>query len=156
MTRRVIASLFFLLVLGACADSNESTWPNVEIQLPSGERTQSASLRGESTTVVSLWSIWCEPCRRELPQLQQYASDNPDVTVVALNLGDTPEAVTKYAAELGLTLPIAIDDEARISSAIGVSSVPATVVIDADGDVVAKHLGEIDARGLAELVSSGS
>ena len=75
---------------------------------------------------------------------------------MALNLGDTPETVTRYAAELGLTLPIAIDDEARISSAIGVSSVPATVVIDADGDVVAKHLGEIDARGLAELVSSGS
>lgn len=156
MTRRVIASLFLLLALGACAGSNLSAWPDVEVQLPTGERTQSDALRGDSVTVVSLWSIWCEPCRRELPQLQQYASDHPAVTVVALNLGDTPEAVTAYAAELGLTLPIAIDDEARISSAIGVSSVPATVVIDADGDVVAKHLGEIDATNLAELVSSAS
>jgi thiol-disulfide isomerase/thioredoxin len=151
--RRTISSLVLVLVLGACAGTSESTWPDVEVQLPSGERTQSNALRGESMTVVSLWSIWCEPCRRELPQLQQYASDHPAVTVVALNLGDTPEAVTAYAAELGLTLPIAIDDEARISSAISVSSVPATVVINAEGDVVAKHLGEIDAKNLAELVS---
>ena len=150
---RLLGSLVVACALVACAGTSASAWPDVEVQLPSGERTQSNALRGESMTVVSLWSIWCEPCRRELPQLQQYASDHPAVTVVALNLGDTPEAVTAYAAELGLTLPIAIDDEARISSAIGVSSVPATVVINAEGDVVAKHLGEIDAKNLAELVS---
>jgi thiol-disulfide isomerase/thioredoxin len=124
--------------------------------LPSGQRIEADQLRGSGTTVVSLWSIWCEPCRRELPQLQQYASNHPDVTVIALNLGDTPEAVTDYAAELGLTLPIAIDDEARISSALGVSSVPATIVIDKNGNVVATRLGEISGDDLADLVESRS
>ena len=154
MMRLAAAALTISLV--ACGSPSTTAWPEVDVLLPSGERTSAASVLGEQITVVSLWSIWCEPCRRELPQLQQYANTHPEVAVVALNLGDGPEAVTTYAAELGLTLPIAIDDEARISSAIGVSSVPATVVIDSDGKVTAKHLGEIDTNDLADLVASGS
>lgn len=155
MIRRFVTVLL-VVSLAACSSGNEATWPDVEVMLPTGERTSADSLRGTDITVVSLWSIWCEPCRRELPQLQDYASEHPDVAVVALNLGDTPEAVTRYAAELGLTLPIAIDDEARVSSALGVSSVPATLVIDRDGTVTAKHLGEIGGDDLAELIESGS
>lgn len=153
---RRLSALLFTLLVAACSSGTESAWPDVEVLLPSGDRTTSATLRGDDTTVVSLWSIWCEPCRRELPQLQEYASTHPDVAVVALNLGDTPDAVTDYAAELGLTLPIAIDDEARVSSALGVSSVPATIVIDRGGAIVATHLGEISGSELADLVDSGS
>jgi thiol-disulfide isomerase/thioredoxin len=153
---RRLTALVFTALLAACSSSADSAWPDVEVLLPTGDRASSLTLRGDGTTVVSLWSIWCEPCRRELPQLQEYAITHPEVAVVALNLGDTPKAVTDYAAELGLTLPIAIDDEARVSSALGVSSVPATIVIDRKGSVVAKHLGEIGSKELAELVESGS
>ena len=155
MIRRAI-SVLVVASLAACSSGAGTAWPDVEVLLPTGDRTAADSLRGPGVTVVSLWSIWCEPCRRELPQLQDYASEHPDVAVVALNLGDTPDAVTSYAAELGLTLPIAIDDEARVSSALGVSSVPATLVIDRDGTVTAKHLGEIGVEDLENLVESGS
>lgn len=155
MIRRVI-TLLVVASLAACSSGGGTAWPNVELLLPTGERTSAGDLRGPDITVVSLWSIWCEPCRRELPQLQEYASEHPDVAVVALNLGDTAEAVTRYATELGLTLPIAIDDEARVSSALGVSSVPATLVIDRDGKLTAKHLGEIGVDDLEKLVESGS
>jgi thiol-disulfide isomerase/thioredoxin len=154
--RRLFMAGILAIAVAACADSNDAAWPDVDVLLPSGSWVAADELRGDDTTVVSLWSIWCEPCRRELPQLQLYASGHPDVAVVALNLGDTPEAVTDYAAELGLTLPIAIDDKARISSALSVTTVPATVVIDRRGNVVARHLGEISADSLAELVGSGS
>ena len=155
MMRRLTA-LLFAATLAACSSGNGVTWPDVEVLLPDGNRTTADTLRGPGTTVVSLWSIWCEPCRRELPQLEEYASEHPDIAVVALNLGDTAGAVTSYAAELGLSLPIAIDDEARVSSALGVSSVPATLVIDRHGTVTAKHLGEIGGEDLADLVESGS
>ncbi|NDA97533.1 MAG: TlpA family protein disulfide reductase [Actinobacteria bacterium] len=95
------------------------------------------------------------PCRRELPQLQKFAEANSSVSIVAVNLGDDAPSVRAYANDLGLTMPILLDAYGRISSAVGVASVPATILIR-DKQVVATHLGEISAKELVQFVSQNS
>ena len=75
---------------------------------------------------------------------------------MAVNLGDKLDSVAAYAAEIGLTMPVVIDSEGRISSALGVTSVPSTIVIDSHGKVIAAHVGEITADELAVLVETSS
>ena len=154
--------MYFALValtLTSCthqSSDTEARWPSVIVVDSSGTELNTSDLLNGNRLVVSLWSTWCVPCRRELPQLQQFAVEHQDVSVVAVNLGDKLDSVAAYADEIGLTMPVVIDSEGRISSALGVTSVPSTIVIDSHGKVIATHVGEITANELAVLVETSS
>ena len=154
--------MYFALValtLTSCthqSSDTEARWPSVIVADSSGTEINSGDLLNGNRLVVSLWSTWCVPCRRELPQLQQFAVEHQDVSVVAVNLGDKLDSVAAYADEIGLTMPVIIDTEGRVSSALGVTSVPSTLVIDLHGKVIATHVGEITADELAVLVETSN
>ncbi|MEY2778993.1 MAG: hypothetical protein RL623_173 [Actinomycetota bacterium] len=103
-----------------------------------------------------MWSTTCVPCRAELPQLQKFASSHNEYDAIAINLGDTPKSVAQFVDEIGLTLPTAIDFEGRVASALGVASVPATLILSPSGEVTGTHLGEISAEELAILAETSS
>ena len=157
--KRLIYCALVALTLTSCthqSSDTEARWPSVIVADSSGTEINSGDLLNGNRLVVSLWSTWCVPCRRELPQLQQFAVEHQDVSVVAVNLGDKLDSVAAYADEIGLTMPVIIDSEGRISSALGVTSVPSTIVIDSHGKVIATHVGEITANELAVLVETSS
>ena len=153
--KRLIYCALVVLTLTSCthqSSATEARWPSVVVADSSGTEISTDDLLTGNTLVVSLWSTWCVPCRRELPQLQEFAAKHQNVSVVAVNLGDKLDSVAAYADEIGLTMPVVIDSEGRISSALGVTSVPSTIVIDSHGKVIATHVGEITADELAVLV----
>ena len=153
--KRLIYCALVVLTLTSCthqSSATEARWPSVVVANSSGTEISTDDLLTGNTLVVSLWSTWCVPCRRELPQLQEFAAKHQNVSVVAVNLGDKLDSVAAYAQEIGLTMPIVIDSEGHISSALGVTSVPSTIVIDSHGKVIAAHVGEITADELAVLV----
>jgi thiol-disulfide isomerase/thioredoxin len=157
--KRLMYFALVALTLTSCthqSSDTEARWPSVIVADSSGTEINSGDLLNGNRLVVSLWSTWCVPCRRELPQLQQFAVEHQDVSVVAVNLGDKLDSVAAYADEIGLTMPVVIDSEGRISSALGVTSVPSTIVIDSHGKVIATHVGEITADELAVLVETSS
>lgn len=155
--KRLMYFALVALTLTSCAHQSrdaEARWPSVIVADSSGTEINSGDLLNGNRLVVSLWSTWCVPCRRELPQLQQFAVEHQDVSVVAVNLGDKLDSVAAYADEIGLTMPVIIDSEGRISAALGVTSVPSTIVINSHGKVIATHVGEITADELAVLVGT--
>ena len=155
--KRLFVCALVLLTMTSCARQSvesEARWPSVSVVNSRGTEINSSDLLTGNTLVVGLWSTWCVPCRRELPQLQEFAAKHQNVSVVAVNLGDKLDSVAAYAKEIGLTMPVVIDTEGRISSALGVTSVPSTLVIDSSGKVIATHVGEITADELAVLVGT--
>ena len=156
----IFAPLLIVSLLG-CGNANSNpqsqarSWPEIQVENLDGVMVNTADLISEKVLVVSLWSTWCVPCRRELPQLQQFADTNSAVSIVAVNLGDDAPSVRAYADELGLTMPILLDAYGRISSALGVASVPATILIR-DREIIALHLGEISVEQLVELVDQNT
>ena len=152
--RRVLALVALALMATACGGSSNATkWPDVTVQGIDGADIQTASVLDERPAFVSVWAVWCEPCKKELPQLQAFAAAHPEYNALTVNLGDDPGKVQEFFDSLDLTLPVLGDSDGRFTSSIKVSGVPTTVLVDADHRVVNVHKGVVDEGDLADLAA---
>lgn len=100
--------------------------------------------------VVNVWATWCPPCRRELPALVAARDRHPDIDILLLNQGESPEVVSGFLASAGLPeQDVLLDPESQASAALGVRAYPLTLFYDASGRLVDRHYGELTAGGLA-------
>ncbi|WP_211320104.1 TlpA disulfide reductase family protein [Dyadobacter jejuensis] len=72
------------------------------------------STDSESIHIVNFWAMWCAPCVKELPLLEQYKAKYPDASVLLVSL-DFPEDIeTKlkpFLKKKGITLKVALLDD---------------------------------------------
>lgn len=98
--------------------------------------------------LLNFWATWCAPCREEMPSLDalQAQMGGDDFTVVPIATGrNAPERIDAFYAETGLeNLPVLLDPRQQLARAMGVVGLPVTVLIDRDGNEVARLLGEAD------------
>ncbi|HEX5363441.1 MAG TPA: protein disulfide oxidoreductase [Gallionella sp.] len=97
--------------------------------------------------LVHFWASWCPVCRAEQGSIQSMAQDHPEVITVAMQSGSAVE-VAKHLDEQGLNFPTLNDADGRISAAWGVHAVPASFIIDRDGQVRFVEIGYTTGPGL--------
>jgi len=93
--------------------------------------------------VVNFWATWCLECRQEMPVLERLHRElaSQGFVIVGVNVRETKDAVQRYAKELGLTFPIVLDPDGKISALYGVVGLPATFLVGRDGRSVAFAIG---------------
>lgn len=101
-----------------------------------------ADLRG-MVSVVSFWASWCLPCRAEMPLLIELAG-RQDIAVHGINVRDRPVAARRFLTETGDPFRrIGVDADGRVSAALGVQGLPATLVVDAGGRIAYARTGPL-------------
>lgn len=99
--------------------------------------TLSEVLKEKDMVLINIWATWCGPCGAEFPFLQQaYEQYQDRVEVIALSCEpeDTDDVLAQYAAEKGMTFPVA-KDTPDLASAFGVDSIPTSIVVDRFGTI---------------------
>ena len=97
---------------------------------------------------------WCQPCKRELPVLQDISRQREDLAILAVNIGDDPETITSFLVENGLSIPVAIDNNGALLEALDAATVPVTVLFDTDGKILWSHLGVVSADQVNEALDT--
>lgn len=101
--------------------------------------------------VINLFASWCAPCRVEWPLLMRLKDEGAVVLGVAYK--DAPPAAQQLIAQLGDPFSsVALDPEGRFGLDLGVTAVPETYVVSADGHIIAAHRGPLDARALEQVI----
>jgi len=123
--------------------------PDFTITLLDGSLLSLSDLHGQ-VAVVNFWSTGCPPCEDEAPALQTVWEEyqGRGVAFVGIAYQDQGPDVRQFAARFGITYPLGLD-VGGIATAYGITGVPETFVVDADGRVAYVHIGPVGEETLA-------
>jgi peroxiredoxin len=138
--------------------------PGFAVKDAAGEPFDFGAENGRSASLVVFFSIFCEPCRRELAVAQRLQDRYRDAgwRVVGVSLDGPPlsGAVEGFARQEGYTYRILMDepdaqDMFRVADLFGVSGIPSTFVIEKGGRVALSRRGPVMEEELEKLMRPG-
>jgi thiol-disulfide isomerase/thioredoxin len=96
-------------------------------------------------TIVNFWASWCEPCRTEMPSLQQMADFYSDKLVLqAVNFKERAALVQRHVKASAWLVPVLLDPLGEGAQSWNVKVFPTTVGFDAKGVPRWRVQGEYD------------
>jgi cytochrome c biogenesis protein CcmG, thiol:disulfide interchange protein DsbE len=129
--------------------------PAISFELKSldGKPVGLANFRGKPL-VMNFFASWCDPCRDEMPLINELASKaaNDSYSVLGIAVEDGRAAVTEFAKEAKLVFPIALDLNSTVKRAYRIFGPPATFFIDGQGIIRDVVLGPITAERAREAM----
>lgn len=104
-------------------------------------------------TVVNVWAWWCQPCRAELPAVEEFARTHPEYTVVGVHADQNAGNGAALLEDLGVGLPSYQDDSGAFAAEQGLPPVVPVTVVLRGGEQVAVFAKEFtSAEELAAAV----
>ena len=131
--------------------------PGVAFENRAGARLTPEDFRGK-VILLNLWATWCAPCIRELPSLDRLNAKlgGESFEVVALSIDRLGwPAIDSFFARLGIaSLAGYLDQTMRATAAMGATSLPTTILIDARGREIGRMSGpaEWDSEAAEALI----
>jgi len=95
--------------------------------------------------MINFWATWCQPCKAEMPIIQQFIEGYPgEFTVLAVDVGEKVEVVREFVRENDFDFLFLPDLSNSTAYTYGISGYPTSVFIDKDGLLNAMHIGELN------------
>ena len=157
--KNILILIFFLGYISSCSfiplsisDANKASDFNLMLYRLDEEQYVSQinlnDYRG-STVIVNFWAIWCMPCRREMPILQDISHELKDrgLVVIGINSGlekdPDNEEIVEFLNYLNIDYPVGYgDSESKIEQDYSIVGLPSTFIIDSEGNIRYRWLGE--------------
>jgi thiol-disulfide isomerase/thioredoxin len=118
--------------------------PPLHFTTPHGDRLSPASYPGR-VLVLNFWATWCGPCVQELPSLAQaatgWAKNGILILPVSIDLTGADAVEPFYQSHNIKTLPVLLNADGSDVRQLGAPGIPATLVINAAGQLVAHIVG---------------
>lgn len=119
----------------------------IDFTLPllDGTTLNTKDLRGK-VVFLNFWAAWCGPCRAEMPSMETLYRrfKQQGLEFLAVNLQESRRAAAAFMNQLGLSFPVALDQQGSIGAAYGVMAIPATYIVDREGRIIARVTGSLN------------
>ncbi len=97
--------------------------------------------------LLNFWATWCAPCLKEMPSMeklwQKYKEQGLVVVAVSVDEG-YKKRIQTFLKLYDLSFPVLLDPESEVSDLYKVSGIPASFLIDRNGKIISRLVGEAD------------
>jgi peroxiredoxin len=130
---------------GYFAFGGQQRVPDATFTLLSGQKiSTSTDLKGK-VYLINFWATDCETCMKEMPAMvdtyNRFKGRGLEFVAVAMKY-DAPMYVTNYAQTRNLPFKVAMDDGSAAKQFGNVQLTPTTFVVDKDGKILKRYVGE--------------
>jgi peroxiredoxin len=143
-----------VVVVALCAYfivAQKSAAPAIALTTLQGEKLELTALQGK-VVLVNFWATSCTTCIKEMPALvsthEKFAARGYETVAIAMDY-DTPDFIRAYVQKSGLPFKIVHDADGGAARAFGdIRLTPTTFLIDRQGNIIKRYLGEPDLAAL--------
>ena len=130
-------------------------FPALEVETFAGSHWSLAQRRGK-WVVVNFWATWCNPCLKEIPELDAFDKAREHVEVIGLAYEEIERPdMEAFLKEHPFAYPIALVDVYKGLPDFPIpKGLPMTYLIAPDGKVAKQFLGPVAMKELASLVDA--
>ena len=143
----VVAALFALFSAPRVSPplGRGSLAPDFELTSLDGDTLSMAAQRGE-VVLINFWATWCKPCEDEMPAMERLyrALQSEGFQLLAISVDDSAEPVIEFSQRLGLSFPILLDEDRRVTTDYQTFRYPESFLVDREGRVVERYIGPKD------------
>lgn len=115
--------------------------PDITMTLADGSTVTTSDLKGK-VVMLQFTASWCGVCRKEMPHIEkdiwQKHKNREDFALIGIDLDEPLETVKKFAADMKISYPLALDPDGKIfyTFAEKGAGVTRNVIVDRDGKIV--------------------
>jgi cytochrome c biogenesis protein CcmG, thiol:disulfide interchange protein DsbE len=138
--------LFAFVILSVSAFSQKAL-PSLDLKTLEGKtiNSQTLSQKGK-VTVLSFWATWCAPCKKEMDEISPKYSDwqtkyNMELVAITIDNAQGLPKVKPMIAQKGWKYKVLSDVNSQFLQNLGGQSVPYTILVDKNGNIVYTHNG---------------
>ena len=127
--------------------------PNITLETLDGQKVSLSQYKGQ-VVLINFWATWCPPCKKEIPALEAayQAYKDQGFVVLGVDAGESRQTVETFASTAGITYPILLDEKDQWSGRFSGMGLPMSVIIDRNGQIAEKHLGELTPDELTSIL----
>ena len=127
--------------------------PDFKLETLDGNLLALSDLQGQ-LVLVNFWATWCYPCRAEFKFFEMIEERYQEkLTVLAVNTGEKKDRVQSFIDEFGYHLTFLLDPTNTTPILFQIRGLPTTVFIDDEGNIRARHIGQLDETLLTDYIT---
>lgn len=119
--------------------------PDFALQDADGNTVRLSDLRG-NVVWVNFWATWCEPCKKELPDIQKLFDEkrSEGLVVLPIDWQESGERARDFFAQRGLAMTPLLDKSGDVYDQYKLKGLPDSFFIGRDGNLAAVYYGELN------------
>jgi peroxiredoxin len=162
--KKIIGSLLLLLLIGVAfyqvlnqpdtpvkADEGKEA-VDFTLKDPDGKEITLSDYKGKKV-LLNFWATWCNPCKKEMPDMEKIHQSHPDVVVLAVNI-DSDQDIKGFMSDLKLTFRTGLDVDGEVNKKYKVVSIPTSFFINEEGVINKKVVGVMEYKQMEEHIAN--
>ncbi len=133
-------SFIMALVLASCAPPASqllgSPAPNFTLSDLKGQKVELASAVSQKPTLLVFWATWCPTCKEEIPTLNEWAAQYPQLQIFGIDVQESRDRVKAFAEKRKMNYPILLDEDGSVAELYGLVGIPASVLLAKGGEII--------------------
>lgn len=142
--------LYSFLLVFCFSVAAEAQIPSVTLKDINGKtvRTDTLSNNGKPI-IIDFFATWCKPCNRELSAISEVYKDWQEETgvkliAVSIDQAQNINKVKPLVDSHGWEYDVLLDPNSDLKRALGVQTIPYTIIVDGKGNIVYRHNGYVE------------
>ena len=156
MKKTFLAILFICFTTFSFALEIGDKAPNFKIELSDGKQVSLSDYKGKYL-FLHFWATWCGPCRKELPELQQFyqsLSPSSNIQFLAICISDSKKNMDSFMSKNKFTFPTALDESGfLVALPYDVQAIPVSIIINPEGKIEKQVIGMMSPKALQNFVN---